>query len=85
MSSSSTGGRAWDRLLDRLETQLQLQREAVRTGEPPDFLDLKPPDEPLSALQRARAADLMSRTDAFLYQLLDVARTLRPGPSSPYT
>ncbi len=75
----------WTQLLDVLERQLARQERAFRaSGELPNGLNLQQPDSVMTHAERVRATALMQRTDALLYETLDVMRQNRRPQTTPY-
>ena len=82
----STPGSDWERVLDSLAAQIELQEAALRFGSAaPLDLEIDPPSSPLTEPERFRAIALFERCE----ELLDLAAARAVGarnrPISPYS
>lgn len=76
---------SWSEVLDSLAAQIELQEKCLLLGHPaPPDLEIEPPDHPLAADERVRAAELFGRCEGLLDAATDRAVAARPPARSPY-
>lgn len=74
----------WSAIIDALDDQLRLQERAMSSGRIPVGVVFDVPPVAMSKIERARASDLLLRTDALLDKVIDMTRTAQSLDQSPY-
>ncbi|MEE9414271.1 MAG: hypothetical protein V3V01_03230 [Acidimicrobiales bacterium] len=75
----------WTAIIDALDDQLRLQERALSGGRVPAGVVFDVPPVAMSTTERARANELLLRTDALLNSVVDMTRTVQALDQSPYS